>query len=114
MSPETVSERRKRIMSARQALHFENMRVLGAHFSGRANFKKSPSNIDPLLLELSKILEENAGLIADICRKAGVSRAAVQRWMHKGTDPKLTLLRAVLNVTGYEIVIVKKDNRNGY
>lgn len=110
MLNEDKAERRKRIMSARQALHLERIQLRGAHFAGRACFKQPMSNIDPLLLELGGILEDNAGLIADICRRAGVGRTTVQRWMHEGVDPKLSYLRAMLNAAGFDIYIKRKVN----
>jgi DNA-binding phage protein len=104
------SEKRKRMMTVRQLLHFENVRIRGANYAGRACFKQPLDNIDPLMIQLSGILEENAGFISEVCKRAGVGRSTVQRWMHEGKDPKLSYLRAMLNAMGYELRIERIRN----
>ena len=76
--------------------------------NGRAAFKSASVAVDPLVARMCELMKENAGMIGEICRRAGVSHSAVQRWRHMGRDPKLSYLRAMLNAMGYDLKIVEK------
>lgn len=104
------AERRKEMEEARLRMRLEDVRLMGAHYAGRACFKQPLDTVDPLIHELSVLLEDHAGFIADICKRAGVCRSTVQRWMHEGKDPKLSYFKAMVNAMGYELLIVEKEN----
>lgn len=104
------AEQRKEMEEARRRMHLEDVRLMGAHYAGRACFKQPLDTVDPLIHELSVILEDHAGFIADICRRSGVCRTTVQRWMHEGKDPKLSYLKAILHTMDYDLKIVKKSD----
>jgi len=108
------AEQRRRMIDARRRAQLDAVRLMGAHYAGRACFKQPLDNVDPLLHELSVILEDHAGFIADICKRAGVCRTTVQRWMHEGKDPKLSYFKATLNALGYDLKIVRKRDDDDY
>lgn len=105
-----AAEERQRMLDVRRRLRLESVSLKGANYAGRACFKRPLDSVDPLLHELSNMLEDNAGFIADICKRAGVCRSTVQRWMHEGKDPKLSYFKAMVNAMGYELLIVEKEN----
>ena len=104
------AEQRKEMEEARLRMRLEDVRLMGAHYAGRACFKQPLDTVDPLIHELSVLLEDHAGFIADICKRAGVCRSTVQRWMHEGKDPKLSYFKAMVSAMGYELLIVEKEN----
>lgn len=48
--------------------------------------------------------------INQLMEKAGVAYNSYNRWRMKGHPPRLNDIEAVLNVLGYDIVLVKRDD----
>lgn len=58
-----------------------------------------------LMHELTDILNERDIRQMEVVERAGVCKGALDQWRHRGRDPRLGSLDAVLNVLGYRLTI---------
>lgn len=81
------------------------IRELGTISAAQATYKGARHNVDPLVQQLGELLRPDAGLLLDICRRAGIHRQTLRRWLVGTRTPNVADLRAVLEVLGYTLSI---------
>jgi lambda repressor-like predicted transcriptional regulator len=65
---------------------------------------------DPLLLSVLSALDEAGMSERQLARKAGVAENAVPNIRSQCKVPNILRVNAMLNVAGYELKVVKKDD----
>lgn len=83
-----------------------SIQSLGTAKAARANFKP-PLCQDPHILQLSKLLKRHVGNLNSICDRAGVHYQTIARWRAGARNPNLMDFKAVLEVLGYQIQIIR-------
>jgi len=68
-----------------------------------------PINRNPLVVRLVELMNEQAVDTIDLCKAAGVSLTSIHAWRTK-SNPNITNLEAVLNVLGYTLAIVRRED----
>ena len=90
-------------------IHLRHISDAGAMVSARKRVKAAASNCNPLIKQLYQVyVEEATGDFEGTSRRSGVSRAAVRRWAKGERDPKLSLVMAVADVLGFDVVLQPK------
>ena len=101
-----VSQRNPQIANKRSLKNLEKAR--GAkRWAGRLTI---PRRAHPLVKQLYQTMNKNKVMISDLSEPSGVSRATISDWRYTRT-PSLATFEAVLNVLGYKLKIVKKDDK---
>jgi len=88
------------------------VREKGTWASAKANYKGAKPNVDPLVRHLGTLLEGDAGFLLDICRRAGIHRQTLRRWLAGERTPNLADFLAVLQVTGHTLTIERLPHDN--
>lgn len=65
--------------------------------------------MNPLIKRLDELTK---GRRTDVAYDAGLGKNALTQWITNGVSPSLISFEAALNVVGYELKIVKKDEEN--
>lgn len=76
--------------------------------AAQRNLKPPSPSVDPAVRRLGDILQHNAGFVHEIARKAGVGVNCLRRYRRGLRDPSVSVLRALLNATGYDLAVVRK------
>ena len=75
--------------------------------SAKANYKGVFPDVDPLIQQLGAILADDAGFLLDTCKRAGVHRQTLRKWLRGDKTPNLLNFKAMLQVAGYSLIIRK-------
>jgi len=78
--------------------------------AAKANYKGVFPDVDPLIQQLGAILADDAGFLLDICKRAGIHRETLRRWLRGDRTPSLLDFNAILQVAGYTLII-RKDTQ---
>jgi hypothetical protein len=78
--------------------------------AAKANYKGVFPDVDPLIQQLGTILADDAGFLLDTCRRAGIHRQTLRRWLRGDRTPSLLDFNAILQVAGYTLII-RKDTQ---
>lgn len=60
---------------------------------------------------LLKELKQRKGQVPSVGKKAGVGNTTIQNWITGGHMPPIDKAEKVLNALGYEIKIIKKEDK---
>ncbi len=75
--------------------------------AAKANYKGVFPDVDPLIQQLGAILADDAGFLLDTCRRAGIHRQTLRKWLRGDRTPNLLDFNAILQVAGYSLIIRK-------
>ena len=75
--------------------------------AAKANYKGVFPDVDPLIQQLGVILADDAGFLLDTCKRAGIHRETLRRWLRGERTPSLLDFNAILQVAGYSLIIRK-------
>ena len=78
--------------------------------AAKANYKGVFPDVDPLVQQLGDILADDAGFLLDTCKRAGIHRQTIRRWLRGDRTPNLLDFKAILQVAGYSLII-RKDTQ---
>jgi len=78
--------------------------------AAKANYKGVFPDVDPLIQQLGAILADDAGFLLDTCRRAGIHRQTLRKWLRGDRTPNLLDFNAILQVAGYTLII-RKDTQ---
>jgi transcriptional regulator with XRE-family HTH domain len=73
--------------------------------------KPERHRIGLLLAELRRIRQSRGLSLNQVARAAGFSQNDVSRWEHGEHVPSVLNFQAVINVLGYEVRLVQRDDR---
>ena len=94
--------------SARCRVHLAHQQRNAVAASARLSWKGPRPGVDPAIAELGRLLEDYAGYLPEVAKRAGLQRTTIGKWMRCDVDPKLSYVRAALNAIGYDLVVVKR------
>lgn len=77
--------------------------------AAKANYKGVFPDVDPLVQQLGAILADDAGFLLDICKRAGIHRQTLRKWLRGDRTPNLLDFHAVLQVAGYTLQIKRNE-----
>lgn len=75
--------------------------------AARATYRGARPGVDPIVATLGELLRPHAGDISAIAQRAGVDRQSIRKWLANVRCPTLITVRAVLNVLGYDLRVVR-------
>ena len=75
--------------------------------AAKANYKGVFPDVDPLVQQLGAILADDAGFLLDTCKRAGIHRQTLRKWLRGDRTPNLLDFNAILQVAGYSLIIRK-------
>jgi hypothetical protein len=78
--------------------------------AAKANYKGVFPDVDPLVQQLGAILADDAGFLLDTCKRAGIHRQTLRKWLRGDRTPNLLDFKAILQVAGYSLII-RKDTQ---
>lgn len=79
--------------------------------AARKNLKPPTRSMDPAVRKLGELLQPQAGFVQALADKAGVPIQCLRRYRRGERDPSVSTLRAMLNVLGYDLRVVKRSER---
>jgi len=80
--------------------------------AGKANYVGASPNVDPLVRQLGELLRPDAAFLIDTCRRAGIHRQTLRKWLRGQRTPNLLDFQALLEVNGYTLTIQRKPNED--
>lgn len=92
--------------------HLARIAVRGGITHAQLTARGAVNGVDPAVDKLFRvILDEIVGDISSYAKRAGISRSTLAKWRQGKRDPKLSIFRAAANAAGYDLRIVKMEEK---